>query len=93
MGTKEIKNLQKRIEVLNRAPPTQQNRSDFLQASKELDEWLGKQEVYWAQRSRVNWIKHGDKNSKNFHLKASQRRQKNLIQGIMDPQGGWVQKK
>ena len=93
MGTEEIKNLQKRIEVLNRAPPTQQNRSDFLQASKELEEWLGKQEVYWAQRSRVNWIKHGDKNSKKFHLKASQRRQKNLIQGIMDPQGGWVQKK
>ncbi|KAK4559009.1 hypothetical protein RGQ29_008306 [Quercus rubra] len=53
-GTEEIKNLQKRIEVLNRAPPTQQNRT-----SKELDEWLGKQEVYWAQRSRVNWIKHG----------------------------------
>ena len=41
-GIEEIKNLQKRIEVLNRAPPIQQNRSDFLQASKELDEWLRK---------------------------------------------------
>ena len=53
-GTEEIKNLQKRIEVLNRAPPTHQNRSEFLQASRELDEWLKKQEIYWAQRSRVN---------------------------------------
>lgn len=91
LGTEEIKNLQKRIEVLNRIPPTQQNRSDFLQTSKELDEWLRKQEIYWAQRSRVNWIKHVDKNSIFFHLKASQRRQKNFIQGIMDPQGGWVE--
>ena len=41
-GIEEIKNLQKRIEVLNQAPPIQQNRSDFLQASKELDEWLRK---------------------------------------------------
>ena len=84
-GIEEIKNLQKRIKVLNWAPPTQQNRSDFLQASKELDEWLRKQEIYWAQRSRVSWIKHGDKNSNFFHLKASQHRQRNLIQGIMDP--------
>ena len=90
-GVEEIKHLQKRIEVLNRAPPTQPNRSEFLQVSKELDEWLRKQEIYWAQRSRVNWNKHGDKNSKFFHLKASQRRQKNLIQGIMDIEGRWVE--
>ena len=90
-GVEEIKHLQKRIEFLNRAPPTQQNRSEFIQASKELDEWLRKQEIYWAQRSRVNWNKHGDKNSKFFHLKASQRRQKNLIQGIMDIEGRWVE--
>ena len=83
-GTAEIKSLQKRIEVLNCAPPTQQNREEFIKASKELDEWLRRQEIYWAQRSRVNWIKHGDKNTKFFHLKASQRRQRNLIQGIMD---------
>ena len=91
LGTAEIKSLQKRIEVLNCAPPTQQNREEFIKASKELDEWLRKQEIYWAQRSRVNWIKHGDKITKNFHLKASQRRQRNLIQGIMDPQGKWLE--
>ena len=47
-GIEEIKSFQKRIEVLNCAPPTQLNRSDFLQASKELDEWLRKQEINWA---------------------------------------------
>ena len=77
--------------MLNCAPPTQQNREEFIKANKELDEWLRRQEIYWAQRSRVNWIKHGNKNTKNFHLKASQRRQRNLIQGIMDPQGKWLE--
>ena len=77
--------------MLNCAPPTQQNKEEFIKASKELDEWLMRQEIYWAQRSRVNWIKHGDKNTKIFHLKVSQRRQRNLIQGIMDPQGNWLE--
>ena len=30
---------------------------------------------------------------KKFHRKASQRRQKNLIQGIMDTHGHWVEDK
>ena len=50
---------------------------------------MRKQEVYWAQRSCVNWIKHGDKNTSFFHSKASQRRQRNYIKGILDPQGSW----
>ena len=77
--------------MLNCAPPTQQNKEEFIKASKELDEWLRRQEIYWAQRSQVNWIKHGDKNTIFFHLKVSQRRQRNLIQGIMDPQGNWLE--
>ena len=41
-GTEEIKALQKRIEWLTCAPPTEQHCGEFLQASKELDEWLRK---------------------------------------------------
>ena len=36
-------------------------------------------------------MKHGDKNSKFFHFKASQRRRRNFIQGIRDLENNWVE--
>ena len=80
--TKRIKALQRRIEVLNMGECIEENRVEFLLVSKELDDLLLKQEIFWAQQSRISWLKHGDKNTKFFHAKASQRRRRNFIQGI-----------
>ena len=49
-----------------------------------------KQEFYWAQWSQLVWLKSGDKNTKFFHSKASQRYLKNFIQGIKNSEGVWV---
>ena len=56
-----------------------------------MDKLLKREEIYWVQRSRISWLKHGDKNTKFFHSKATQRRKKNHISGIQNSQGQWVE--
>lgn len=59
----------------------------------ELDRLLALEEYYWKQRSRSEWPRGGDRNTKFFHSKATQRRNKNLIKGLEDANGVWVSDK
>lgn len=45
------------------------------------------EEIYWEEMSRASWLKHGDKNFKFFHRKASQRIQVNSISSITNDNG------
>ena len=91
LDIERIKVLQRRIEVLNMGECTEENKAEFLLVSKELDDLLLKQDIFWAQRSRISWLKHGDNNTKFFHAKASQRRRRNFIQGIKNHEDVWVE--
>lgn len=51
---------------------------------RQRDKLLHSEEMVWRQRSRALWLKHGDRNSKNFHGKASQRRKTNTIKKLKD---------
>uniref|UniRef100_A0A2N9GZ45 Reverse transcriptase zinc-binding domain-containing protein n=1 Tax=Fagus sylvatica TaxID=28930 RepID=A0A2N9GZ45_FAGSY len=59
----------------------------------ELNVLLEKEEVYWRQRSRVAWMKEGDKNTKFFHAQCNEQRQQNCIKGLRDGQGVWQTEK
>ena len=56
---------------------------------KEINELLDSEEIKWHQRSKVQWLGLGDRNTKYFHTKASDRRRKNTINCIMDENGNW----
>lgn len=58
---------------------------------KRLDAILIGEEIYWKQRSRADWLKEEDQNTKNFHAKASSRKKKNQIWGILYEDEKWTE--
>ncbi|KAL5853259.1 hypothetical protein ACOSQ3_008377 [Xanthoceras sorbifolium] len=45
--------------------------------------------MFWLQKSHVNWLKEGDKNTKFFHLSTLVCRRSNKLEGIKDKTGNW----
>jgi hypothetical protein len=71
-----IKAIQTRLQNLNSISPTREQITTKHQLETNLDTLLLKEELWWSQRAKSNWLQHGDKNSKYFHFKASQRHRK-----------------
>ena len=61
-----------------------------LGLEKELDELLYREEIMWMQRSRIAWLREGDRNTKFFHRRASVRRRKNRVRRLKRGDGSWT---
>ena len=55
----------------------------------EINNLLHQEELAWRQRSRAIWLSTGDKNTKFFHQRATQRKRKNQIRGLFNKIGEW----
>ncbi len=49
-----------------------------------MNELLYREEMIWLQRSRIAWLKEGDRNTRFFHNKAVWRAKKNKITKLRD---------
>lgn len=60
---------------------------ELIDTKISLNFEIEKDECYWEQRARTNWLKFEDKNTKFFHSQASQRK-KNFIHKLENEKGG-----
>ena len=66
------------------------NRGDgaaLVKLKQELECLVMKEEKLWHQRSKTHWMKEGDKNSRYFHHRASQRYRRNRIVRLRNSRG------
>nr|CAD1817237.1 unnamed protein product [Ananas comosus var. bracteatus] len=78
------------LSKLQELPINHPNRDGEGTSITQLEDLMFKQELYWAQRAKDNWICNGDRNTKYFHMKATMRNRKNMITSLKNDAGKTV---
>ncbi|KAL5559792.1 hypothetical protein UlMin_036003 [Ulmus minor] len=85
-----IKQQQSVINQLHSMAATPDIMDQLNKAQTTLERLLTREELFWKQHARTDWLIAGDRNTKFFHSQASGRRRKNEIIGIFNDSGNWV---
>ncbi|KAK1682165.1 hypothetical protein QYE76_043013 [Lolium multiflorum] len=65
------------------------DKQEIREVTDKMNEMLYREEMMWLQRSRISWLKEGDRNTRYFHRHAVWRARKNKIKGLEDSDGNW----
>ncbi|GMI73050.1 hypothetical protein HRI_000974300 [Hibiscus trionum] len=79
--------LKKKLAYLNEQTPSDEVLGEITDTKLSMNFELDKEEIFWEQRARSNWLKHGDRNTSFFHRCASQRRRKNKVKSLENVNG------
>jgi len=81
---RKLKKLKRELERCRRGPMTDENLAEQKELLLRIELILEQEEIYWVQRARANWLKHGDRNSNFFQNYATQRKRRNNIKYLID---------
>ncbi|XP_074270899.1 uncharacterized protein LOC141594808 [Silene latifolia] len=84
---RDIQKKRKRLKVLNEGSRSEREVQERRKVVKYIAELLRQEESFWKQRFRVLWLRDADRNTKIFHQKASQRKEKNHIFNLVNERG------
>eukprot|EP00253_Pinus_taeda_P035588 PITA_35588 len=85
---KEMKTIQQKITSEGRTVELSQKEQDTEQKILERDR---QEEILWRQKSRVQWLQEGERNTKFFHKTTVQRHMSNQISYVMDEKGNRIE--
>ena len=79
--------LQHRLEELQADPNRLGPSHAEIKITNRIVELNHREEIMWQQRSQIQWLSAGDKNTRFFHMRSSQRKKKNKITLLKKPCG------
>ncbi|CAL1410371.1 unnamed protein product [Linum trigynum] len=89
--TRRKDKLLKRLEALEQAAGGHGSEAQLRQCQEELELVLFQEELLWCQKSRLEWISSGDKNTTYFHTRTLWRRNRNRVTMLKDDGGNWIE--
>ncbi|RYQ80302.1 hypothetical protein Ahy_Scaffold1g106806 [Arachis hypogaea] len=86
----EINKSKVELQKLQEANLNEKQQVRKCQIKEKISQLWRQEEKYWGMRSRLKWLKWGDKNSSFFHATTIQRRNRNKVERLKDKEGQWV---
>jgi hypothetical protein len=88
---KRLQKAQREFEKAVSGVISDESESKAKEMAELIEMLLEQEEIRWLQRSRVNWLQHGDRNTSFFHNFATARRKKNYINKLKNNDGDWLE--